>query len=170
MKRFFLLMLALITIIITVVSCKDGEQTVRVPIFLVNKTVAKKFPIEKNLIFARALLENPKVSFKDDRLIMLLDYKASLMGEKLEGKTTVSSRVSYKSETKEVYLVDLRIEEIKDSNGKNLEQSGLYDNLNELLSNYIATKPVYELEEKYKNYEILGIKIEKGNIYVTVKK
>lgn len=168
MKRFFLLMLLLIIVMITV-SCKKGENTVKVPLFLVNSAVAKKFPIEKNAILARAILENPKVSFGDDRLIMILDYKASFIGEKLEGKVKVSSRVSYKSETREVYLTDLSIDEIKDKEGKVLERGKIYDSLNELLSNYIATKPVYEMEEKYKNYEIIGIKIEKGNIYVTVK-
>ena len=80
MKRFFLLMISLITVILLVVSCEKGEKTVRVPLFLVNKDVAKEFPVDKNLVLARALLENPKVSFSDDRLIMDLDYKISLAG------------------------------------------------------------------------------------------
>ena len=79
MKRFFLLMISLITVILLVVSCEKGEKTVRVPLFLVNKAVAKEFPVDKNLVLARALLENPKVSFSDDRLIMDLDYKTSGM-------------------------------------------------------------------------------------------
>lgn len=168
MKRFFLLMLTLI-ILISTVSCKKGENTVKVPLFLVNNAVAKKFPIEKNAIIARAILENPKVSFSEDRLVMILDYKASFVGEKLEGKVKVSSRVVYENDTREVYLTDLSIDEIKDKDGKVIERGKVYDSLNELLSNYIAKKPVYEMEEKYKNYEIIGIKIEKGSIYVTVK-
>ena len=51
----------------------------------------------------------------------------------------------------------------------NFEKGKVYDILNELLANYIAKKPVYEMEEKYKDYEIKDIKIEKGGLYVTVK-
>jgi hypothetical protein len=100
---------------------------------------------------------------------MDLDYKFSLAGEKLEGKTKVSSTVSYESDTRKVYLTNLSVEEIKNADGSLVEKGRIYDMLNELLANYLATKPVYEMEEKYKNYEILGIKIEKGNLYVTVK-
>ena len=152
-----------------VVSCEKGEKTVRVPLFLVNKAIAKEFPVDKNLLLARALLENPKVSFSDNRLIMDLDYKISLAGSKMEGETKVSSTVSYDSATREVYLVDLSVDEIKNKDGSIVEKGKVYDAINDLLANYLAKKPVYEMEEKYKNYEILGIKIEKGNLYVTVK-
>ena len=169
MKRFFLFMISLITVILLVVSCEKGEKTVRVPLFLVNKAVAKEFPVDKNLVLARALLENPKVSFSDERLIMDLDYKISLAGNKSEGKTKVSSAVSYDSATREVYLTNLSVDEIRNKDGSLVEKGRIYDVINELLANYLAKKPVYEMEEKYKDYEILGIKIEKGSLYVTVK-
>ena len=169
MKRFFLLMISLITVILLVVSCEKGEKTVRVPLFLVNKAVAKEFPVDKNLVLARALLENPKVSFSDERLIMDLDYKISLAGNKSEGKTKVSSAVSYDSATREVYLTNLSVDEIRNKDGSLVEKGRIYDVINELLANYLAKKPVYEMEEKYIDYEILGIKIEKGSLYVTVK-
>lgn len=41
-------MISLITVILLVVSCEKGEKTVRVPLFLVNKAVAKEFPVDKN--------------------------------------------------------------------------------------------------------------------------
>ena len=164
MKRFFLLMISLITVILLVVSCEKGEKTVRVPLFLVNKAVAKEFPVDKNLVLARALLENPKVSFSDERLIMDLDYKISLAGNKSEGKTKVSSAVSYDSATREVYLTNLSVDEIRNKDGSLVEKGRIYDVINELLANYLAKKPVYEMEEKYKDYEILGIKIEKGSL------
>ena len=169
MKRFFLLMISLITVMMVLVSCEKWEKTVRVPLFLVNKAVAKEFPVDKNLVLARALLENPKVSFSDDRLIMDLDYKVSLAGSKSEGKAKVSSTVSYDSSTREVYFTNLSVDEIKNKDGSLVEKGTVYDVINELLANYLAKKPVYEMEEKYKDYEILGIKIEKGNLYVTVK-
>lgn len=169
MKRFFLLMISLIIVMLLLVSCEKGEKTVKVPLFLVNKAVAKEFPVDKNMVLARALLENPKVSFSDNRLIMDLDYKISLAGEKMDGKTKVSSAVSYDSDTRKVYLTDLSIDEIKNKDGSLVEKGRVYEMLNELLANYLAKKPVYEMEEKYKNYEILDIKIEKGGLYVTVK-
>ena len=165
MKRIFLLVL----IIISVLSCEKGEKTVKVPQFMVNKAIAKKFPVEKNLVLARAVIENPKVTFSDDRLIMNLDYKISLVGEKKEGKAKVSSKVSFDQDTREVYLDDLLIDEIWNKDGSKVEKGKTYDILNELLANYIAKKPVYEMEEKYKDYEIKNIKIENGSLYVTVK-
>ena len=165
MKRIFLLVL----IIISVLSCEKGEKTVKVPQFMVNKAIAKKFPVEKNLVLARAVIENPKVTFSEDRLVMNLDYKISLVGEKKEGKAKVSSKVSFDKDTREVYLDDLLIDEIWNKDGSKVEKGKTYDILNELLANYIAKKPVYEMEEKYKDYEIKDIKIEKGGLYVTVK-
>lgn len=165
MKRIFLLVL----IIISVLSCEKGEKTVKVPQFMVNKAIAKKFPVEKNLVLARAVIENPKVTFSDDRLVMNLDYKISLVGEKKEGKAKVSSKVSFDQDTREVYLDDLLIDEIWNKDGSKVEKGKTYDILNELLANYIAKKPVYEMEEKYKDYEIKNIKIENGSLYVTVK-
>ena len=87
----------------------------------------------------------------------------------MEGKTKVSSTVSYNSDTREVYLNNLSIDEIKNKDGSLVEKGKVYDIINDLLANYLAKKPVYEMEEKYKDYEILGIKIEKGSLYVTVK-
>ena len=165
MKRIFLLVL----IIISVLSCEKGEKTVKVPQFMVNKAIAKKFPVEKNLVLARAVIENPKVTFSEDRLVMNLDYKISLMGEKKEGKAKVSSMVSFDKDTREVYLDDLLIDEIWNKDGSKVEKGKTYDILNELLANYIAKKPVYEMEEKYKDYEIKNIKIENGSLYVTVE-
>ena len=165
MKRIFLLVL----IIISILSCEKGEKTVKVPKFMVNNAVAKKFHIEKNLVLARAVLENPKVSFSEDRLVMDLDYKVSLVGEKKEGKAKVSSKVSIDQDTREVYLDDLLIDEILNKDGSKVEKGKTYDILNELLANYLARKPVYEMEEKYKDYEIKNIKIENGSLYVTVK-
>ena len=165
MKRIFLLVL----IIISVLSCEKGEKTVKVPQFMVNKAIAKKFPVEKNLVLARAVIENPKVTFSEDRLVMNLDYKISLVGEKKEGKAKVSSKVSFDKDTREVYLDDLLIDEIWNKDGSKVEKGKTYDILNELLANYIAKKPVYEMEEKYKDYEIKNIKIENGSLYVTVK-
>ena len=165
MKRIFLFIL----IIISIISCEKGEKTVKVPQFLVNKAIAKKFSIEKNLVLARAVISDPKVSFSGDRLVMNLSYKMSLMGEKLEGKTKVSSKVSFNQDTREVYLDDLLIDEIKNNDGTLVEKGKVYDILNELLANYIAKKPVYEMEEKYKDYEIKNIKIENGSLYVTVE-
>ena len=165
MKRIFLLVL----IIISVLSCEKGEKTVKVPQFMVNKAIAKKFPVEKNLVLARAVIENPKVTFSDDRLVMNLDYKISLVGEKKEGKAKVSSKVSFDQDTREVYLDDLLIDEIWNKDGSKVEKGKTYDILNELLANYIAKKPVYEMEEKYKDYEIKNIKIENGSLYVTVE-
>ena len=100
---------------------------------------------------------------------MDLDYKISLAGNKSEGKTKVSSAVSYDSATREVYLTNLSVDEIRNKDGSLVEKGRIYDVINELLANYLAKKPVYEMEEKYKDYEILGIKIEKGSLYVTVK-
>ncbi len=165
MKRIFLLVL----IIISVLSCEKGEKTVKVPQFMVNKAIAKKFPVEKNLVLARAVIENPKVTFSEDRLVMNLDYKISLVGEKKEGKAKVSSKVSFDKDTREVYLDDLLIDEIWNKDGSKVEKGKTYDILNELLANYIAKKPVYEMEEKYKDYEIKNIKIENGSLYVTVE-
>ena len=165
MKRNFLLVL----IIISVLSCEKGEKTVKVPQFMVNKAIAKKFPVEKNLVLARAVIENPKVTFSEDRLVMNLDYKISLVGEKKEGKAKVSSKVSFDKDTREVYLDDLLIDEIWNKDGSKVEKGKTYDILNELLANYIAKKPVYEMEEKYKDYEIKNIKIENGSLYVTVE-
>ena len=165
MKMIFLLVL----IIISVLSCEKGEKTVKVPQFMVNKAIAKKFPVEKNLVLARAVIENPKVTFSEDRLVMNLDYKISLVGEKKEGKAKVSSKVSFDKDTREVYLDDLLIDEIWNKDGSKVEKGKTYDILNELLANYIAKKPVYEMEEKYKDYEIKNIKIENGSLYVTVE-
>ena len=77
--------------------------------------------------------------------------------------------MSYDSATREVYLTNLSVDEIKNKDGSLVEKGRIYDVINELLANYLAKKPVYEMEEKYKDYEILGIKIEKGSLYVTVK-
>ena len=164
MKRFFLLMI----LILFTLSCEKGEHTVKIPKFLVNRAVEKKFPLEKNIVLARANLSNPKVSFADNRLIMDLDFKISAIGENTEGKMKVSSSVLYDSDKREVYLDNLSIDEIVNKDGSKVEKTKMYNIFNELLSNYMARKPVYTMEEKYKNYDIINIKIEKSGFYVVV--
>lgn len=102
-------------------------------------------------------------------LLWIWIIKFHLLGNKSEGKTKVSSAVSYDSATREVYLTNLSVDEIRNKDGSLVEKGRIYDVINELLANYLAKSLFMRWRKKYKDYEILGIKIEKGSLYVTVK-
>jgi hypothetical protein len=167
MKKIILL----ITMAAVVASCNIyNEGRLMVPEAIVQNKVSKSFPITKNYILAKGIIEKPQVSFKEDKMHLNVNYTLSSLGEEQKGSMKISSGIKFDDSTKEVYMVGLNIDEITNEQGAKLDDTKVAIALKQIISNYIETQPVYKYEnEDGKKLNIKNIIIENGKLYVQTK-
>lgn len=167
MKKIILLIVMLIGLI----SCNIyNEGKLMIPEMVVQNKISKKFPITKNYIIAKGVLESPKVAFKGDKLHLDMKYVLSGLGEEFKGNMKISSGIKFDSETKEIYMVGLNVDEITNDQGDKIDDAKAIAALKQIVSNYFETQPVYKYEnEDGKKLNIKNIVIENGNLYVETK-
>ena len=130
-----------------IVSCDFLEnKTIPVPKVIMQGKIEKRFPMTKKLLVGELTLRNPKIDFIGDRMHIETDYDATLLGNTgSSGKMYMSTKIKYDTEKENMYLVDFTFEKIIDKNGvEQLSSSKDVGIIKGLISNYMATNPVYE--------------------------
>ena len=99
-----------------------------------------------------------------------MKYVLSGLGEEFKGNMKISSGIKFDSETKEIYMVGLNVDEITNDQGDKIDDAKAIAALKQIVSNYFETQPVYKYEnEDGKKLNIKNILIENGNLYVETK-
>ena len=169
-KNLFLKTLFLMLIIMFgVISCDFlANKTIRVPKSVIESKAKEKFPITKNFLVGKITVKNPKISFKDNRIYIEIDYDASLLANRSEGVIGLNSEIKFDQKTSQLYLVDLQVDKILDKNGKDMISTPAAKSLKALVSNYLETNPVYKYDQegKKKKVKVKNMFIKNGKLFV----
>jgi hypothetical protein len=145
-----------------------ANKTIHVPKAIIQEKTDKKFPITKNFLVASVTLKNPKVDFKDEKLLIEADYNINLLDENSKGKMYLSSGIRYDEAKEELYLVDLSVDKIINDKGEETANSKAEKTLKTLITNYVEMSPVYKYGEEERKKEAKGkkSKIKVKNMYI----
>lgn len=167
MRKFKIFKILFIIMCITACNILENK-TLMIPKGIIQKKVEKKFPISKNLIIAKMVLTNPKVTFEGEKIYIEAEYDINTIERKNKGKLYLSSNVKYNNEKEELYLVGFSIDKIVDENNEEKFNSKNDEIIKNILSNYLEMTPVYKLkeDEERKNIKIKNIFIKDGNFYI----
>ena len=169
-KNLFLKTLFLMLIMMFgVISCDFlANKTIRVPNSVIESKMKEKFPITKNFLVGKITVNNPKISFKDNRIYLITDYDASLLADRSEGVIGLNSEIKFDQKTSQLYLVDLQVDKILDKNGKDMISTPAAKSLKALVSNYLETNPVYKYDQegKKKKVKVKNMFIKNGKLFV----
>lgn len=147
MKKRIKVLLGVLIMMCFIVSCDFLEnKTIPVPKVIMQGKIEKRFPMTKKILVGELTLRNPKIDFIGDRMYIETDYDATLLGNTgSSGKMYMSTKIKYDTEKENMYLVDFTFEKIIDKNGvEQLASSKDVGIIKGLISNYMATNPVYE--------------------------
>ena len=169
-KSLFLKTLFLMLIMMFgVISCDFlANKTIRVPKSLIESKAREKFPITKNFLLGKVTAKNPKISFKNNRIYVEMDYDASLLANRSEGTISLNSEIKFDTKTNQLYLVDMQVDKILDKNGKDMISTPAAKSLKTLISNYLETNPVYKYDQegKKKKVKVKNMFIKNGKLFV----
>ena len=163
MKKSIKYILLFVVMIFGLLSCDFlANKTIHVPKSIIQEKTDKKFPITKNFLVASVTLKNPKVDFKDEKLLIEADYNINLLDENSKGKMYLSSGIRYDD------LVDLSVDRIINDKGEETANSKAEKTLKTLITNYVEMSPVYKYGEEERKKEAKGkkSKIKVKNMYI----
>ncbi len=169
MKKSIKYILLFVVMIFGLLSCDFlANKTIHVPKSIIQEKTDKKFPITKNFLVASVTLKNPKVDFKDEKLLIEADYSINLLDENSKGKMYLSSGIRYDEAKEELYLVDLSVDKIINDKGEETANSKAEKTLKTLITNYVEMSPVYKYGEEERKKEAKGkkSKIKVKNMYI----
>ena len=169
MKKSIKYILLFAVMLFGLLSCDFlANKTIHVPKAIIQEKTDKKFPITKNFLVASVTLKNPKVNFKDEKLLIEADYSINLLDENSKGKMYLSSGIRYDEAKEELYLVDLSVDKIINDKGEETTNSKAEKTLKTLITNYVEMSPVYKYGEEERKKEAKGkkSKIKVKNMYI----
>jgi len=169
LKKSVKYILLFVVMLFGLLSCNFlANKTIHVPKAVIQEKTDKKFPITKNFIVASVTLKNPKVNFKDEKLLIETDYNISLLDENSKGKMYLSSNIRYDEAKEELYLVDLSVDKIINDKGEETANSKAENTLKTLITNYVEMSPVYKYGEEERKREAKGkkSKVKVKNMYI----
>ena len=147
MKKRIKILLGVLIMMCVIVSCDFLEnKTIPVPKVIMQGKIEKRFPMTKKLLVGELTLRNPKIDFIGDRMYIETDYDDTLLGNTGSSvKLYMSKKIKYDTQKENMYLIDFTFEKIIDKNGvEQLSSSKDVGIIKGLISNYMATNPVYE--------------------------
>ena len=151
------------------ISCDFlADKTIHVPKAIIQERTEKKFPITKNFLLASVTLKNPKVNFKDEKMLIETDYSMNFLDENNKGKMYLSSGIRYDEAKEELYLVDLTVDKIVNDEGQETGNSKAENTLKTLITNYVEMSPIYKYGEEERKRKSKGkkSKVKVKNMYI----
>ena len=119
-------------------------------------------------MLASVTLKNPKVNFKDEKMLIETDYSMNFLDENNKGKMYLSSGIRYDEAKEELYLVDLTVDKIVNDEGKETGNSKAENTLKTLITNYVEMSPIYKYGEEERKRKSKGkkSKVKVKNMYI----
>jgi hypothetical protein len=140
-----------------------GRQ-VKIPRASVQKKVEKKFPIERNVVVARAKLYKPEVHLEDGEVGIRTKFRATLLNREVKGKADVRGTVAYDHEKKQFFVEDLHIVDVVTPRFKLSALGDLKNLVGELVAKRIEGMVVYTMDESKRKERYAATRIEKVEI------
>ncbi len=140
------------------------QPEVKIPEFLVQMSVNKKFPMEKNYVVGKIKLSNPKTSLIGDKLIIETNYSNVAVGDNIKGTMKFETNVKYDSMESRLYLDNFKLVNVtKDGKNIDMDKHPIIRTALDASLKTLEKDPILEL----KDFSFVeDIKIDKGKFMV----
>ncbi|MBN2525328.1 MAG: DUF1439 domain-containing protein, partial [Deltaproteobacteria bacterium] len=119
---------------------------VEIPRAKVQEKVEKKFPIERNVLVAKAKLSDPKVYFEEGEVGIKMKFRASFLNRKVKGKADVRGTIAFDPDKKRFFVEEMRIVEVDTGKLKLSELGELKNIVSRLVAKRLDGMVVYTLD------------------------
>jgi hypothetical protein len=145
----FLVSIGLVGIVLVILS-KSGkfEREIVISQAQIQEIVDQKFPIEKNLGFAKINLESPSIYFKNENIGIRLNYSGSILKKSASGVVDINSQIIYRQDKGAFYLSNFNIDEIAINEASFSDKEKIKTTVSNVLSFYLDDYPIYTLKQK----------------------
>jgi len=177
MKKILLLVMGLSVGVFTACVGVDPQgrgYSVAVPMSMVNNTLAEQFPVKESRSFGTVEMKDATILGQqgNDKLSIGTGFNVSgmLLPNNLGGSLKLSSGVRFDPKTKNLYLANPMVEELKFQNfslAKYLTND-MRNALGLLIAETISKKPIYNISKAGMGSSFVrGIDIRNGQIFLT---
>ncbi len=177
MRKIFLITLGIIVAAFTACVGVDPQgrgYSVAVPIGMINATLADQFPVKERRSFGTVEMLNPNVLAKDgsNKLSIGTEFKITsmLLPNGLGGALKLSSGIRFDPKTKNLYLADPMVQELKfqDFSLAKYLTNDMRNALGLLIAETISKKPIYNISKVGMGSAFVrGIDIRNGQVFLT---
>ena len=178
--RFITKKVLLFSIMVFLIGCgelnleKKG-YSIKIPISVIQSRINSNFPLVKKLNYGTLTISNAKLLEQEgeDKLSVLptFNFTNFLLPKGLVGTIYMDSSIRYDEKTKNLFLKDLKVNEIKlnDISTSRFLTNDMKKTISNIASDAIENYPIYNLESKSiaANF-IKDIYIKNGDVYVTI--
>jgi hypothetical protein len=150
------------------------QRDVTIRKYEIQNVIDPQFPVEKDVIIAKAELKYPDVYFfKGDHLGMKLQYTGRFLKKPAEGQIDLRGSLIYKPEKGALYLSKIEIVDFSVNKESRPNKDKLQGTLEAILSDFIVTIPIYRLKQKdfkedLAKLQLKKIRVENENLILTV--
>ena len=124
------------------------QKDITINKYEIQNLIDPKFPVEKNVIIAKAELKYPDVYFQGDHLGMKLQYTGRFLKKNAEGQIDFNGSLLYKPEKGAFYLSKIEIVQFSVNKENLLNRDKLQGTIETILNEFICDIPVYQLKQK----------------------
>jgi hypothetical protein len=152
--------------------------SIALPMNIVNATLAEKFPVDQPLkygiVSGNLNISNPTILGQSgsDKLAVGTAFKFTnfLIPNGISGEINLASGIKYNPTTKNLYLKNPMVNEIKFQNESLMSKlpEGIKGAIGTVIAETIAKKPIYNIEKSIPaSGFVKGIDVRNGQIYLT---
>lgn len=168
MKKQYLL---LSFIALALSACNQAPLVIKLSQEKLQKTIDKKFPYKKSALVAKIELTDPKLTLKNDQLLIDVSFNGSALTKSIEGQLNASGEVTYRPDKKAFYLKGFHIRRVDLANITGQQKDRVVNLLDKALNAYLTSFPVYRLKKtKYTQnlarMLLKDVKTEEGQLVV----
>jgi len=146
--------------------------SVAVPMSMVSNTLAEQFPVKESRAFGTVEMKDATILGKEgtDKLAIGTNFGISSMLYDLGGSLKLSSGVRFDPKTKNLYLANPMVEELKfqDFSLAKVLTDDMRSALGLLIAETLSKKPIYNISKAGMGSSFVrGIDIRQGQIFLT---
>jgi hypothetical protein len=142
------LFLAVLTALILSGTGCAFQADITIPKYAVQNQVDMKFPVEKDVVIAKAELKYPDVYFKGDHIGMRLQYVGRFLKKPAEGLIDFHGPLVYKPEKGAFYLAKIEIVNFTVNKESLSNRDKLQGTLESIINTFIMDVPVHRLKQR----------------------
>ena len=168
MKKYLIIAIS-IFFILTIFGCGKFQKEISISKTQIQEMLDKKFPIDKNSVFAKLTLASPNVYLGRSNIGMKLNYFGNFFKKKISGFIDFNGEIIYKQDKGAFYLANFNIVDIKVNKSNFLNIGKLKTIFIKIIDSYLDDYPVYRLnqadiKENIAKFFLKDVKIQSENL------
>ena len=140
------------------------QRDVTIRKYEIQNVIDPQFPVEKDVIIAKAELKYPDIYFNGDHLGMKLQYTGRFLKKPAEGQIDLRGPLIYKPEKGAFYLSKIEIVNFSVNKDSHSSKDKLQGTFEAILGDFIVTIPIYRLKQKDFKEDLAKLQLKKIHV------